>query len=101
VGALWQWPAPPPGANPFQKGNSGGLASLLSFSVASLGTTVLAVPTIAAAVGSLWYDWLGYLSVVVGLATGLLVLQIGIAQGGRVLDRRWPEALQSVSERSA
>ncbi|MCW2805908.1 MAG: type transport system permease protein [Propionibacteriaceae bacterium] len=101
VGALWQWPAPPPGANPFQKGNSGGLPSLLSFSVASLGTTVLAVPTIAAAVGSLWYGWLGYLSVVVGLATGLLVLRIGIAQGGRVLDRRWPEVLQSVSERSA
>ena len=35
VGTLWQWPAPPPGANPFQKGTSGGLPSLAAFGVTS------------------------------------------------------------------
>jgi hypothetical protein len=29
------------------------------------------------------------------------VLRIGIRQGGRLLDRRWPEVLQAVSERTA
>src|SRR5690606_6252035 len=47
VGALWQWPAPPPGASPFQRGNSGGLPALLSFAVSSGLTLLLASPLIA------------------------------------------------------
>ena len=47
VGTLWQWPAPPPGANPFQKGTSGGLPSLAAFGVTSTVSLLLAAPTIA------------------------------------------------------
>lgn len=100
VGALWQWPAPPPGANPFQKGGSGGLPALLSFSVSTIATSVLALPTIALAVWSIWTPWVGWLTLPVGLVTGLLVLRAGIDRGGRLLDRRWPEVMLAVSERT-
>jgi ABC-2 type transport system permease protein len=101
VGSLWQWPAPPPGANPFQRGNSGGLPSLLSFGASSLGTFILAIPLAALAVGSFWVSWLGWLAFPVGIVIGYVVLRIGIAQGGKMLDRRWPEVMTSVSEKSA
>ena len=100
VGALWQWPAPPPGASPFQKGGSGGLPAFLSFSVTVVGTLVLGLPTTALAIGSAWVPWLGWLAVPVGLATGLVALWAGIRWGGRQLDRRWPEAMLAVSERT-
>ena len=101
VGALWQWPAPPPGANPFQRGNSGGLPSLLSFSVTMGGTLLLSLPIIALAIWSFFTPWVGYLTIPVGLVIGLVALRIGITQGGRLLDRRWPEVLGAVSERTA
>lgn len=100
VGALWQWPAPPPGANPFTKGASGGLPGLLSFSLASLGTLVLSAPLVALAVAAIWRPWLGWVALPVGLALGALVLQHGIRYGGRLLDRRWPEVMAAVSERA-
>lgn len=101
VGALWQWPAPPPGANPFQRGNSGGLPALLSFTVTLFGTLILGLPTVGLAIWSYFTPWIGYLTLPVGLVSGLVALRIGIAQGGKILDRRWPEVLTAVSERSA
>ncbi len=101
VGSLWQWPAPPPGANPFQKGSSGGLPSFLSFSASSIGTFVLAIPLAALAAGSFWVSWLGWLALPVGIGFGYVVLRIGIAQGGKLLDRRWPEVMAAVSEKAA
>lgn len=100
VGALWQWPAPPPGTNPFSSGNSGGLPSLLSFSVASLATAVLSLPVVALAVGAIWVPWLGWLALPVGVGIGVVALVAGITYGGRLLDRRWPEVLAAVGERT-
>ncbi len=100
VGGLWQWPAPPPGASPFQKGSSGGLPAFLSFTVATVATLVVAVPTLALVIWSIWTPWAGWASVPVGLVTGLLVLRLGVGRGGRLLDRRWPEVMAAVSERA-
>ncbi len=99
VGAWWQWPAPPPGANPFQKSN-GGLPSVLSMSITLLLTLALAAPTMALVIWSFFTGWVGYLALVVGVAGGLVVLRLGIDMGGQLLDRRWPEAMLAVSERS-
>jgi ABC-2 type transport system permease protein len=99
VGALWQWPAPPPGANPFASSNQGGLPSLLSVTVTSLATLLVSLPTLGLVVWSIFTPWAGALAVVVGLAWGLAVLKIGIDWGGRLLERRWPEALSAVSEK--
>jgi ABC-2 type transport system permease protein len=101
VGTLWQWPAPPPGANPFTRGNAGGLPSLLSFTLTMFGTVILALPTIALVIWSFATPWVGYLTLPVGLLCGFIVLRIGIRQGGRILDRRWPEAMLAVSEKAA
>jgi ABC-2 type transport system permease protein len=101
VGTLWQWPAPPPGANPFGVSNAGGLPSLLSFAVTMFCTLILTLPTIALVVWSFYTPWVGYLTLPVGLVCGFIVLRIGIVQGGRILDRRWPEAMLAVSEKIA
>ncbi|HEX7210142.1 MAG TPA: hypothetical protein VF241_04420 [Propionibacteriaceae bacterium] len=101
VGTLWQWPAPQPGANPFTRGNAGGLPSLLSFSLTMFGTVILALPTIALVIWSFATPWVGYLTLPVGLVCGFIVLRIGIRQGGRILDQRWPEAMLAVSEKAA
>jgi ABC-2 type transport system permease protein len=45
--------------------------------------------------------WVGYLTMPVGLICGFIVLRVGIRQGGRILDRRWPEAMLAVSEKAA
>ncbi|MCW2810531.1 MAG: hypothetical protein JWP61_989 [Friedmanniella sp.] len=100
VGALWQWAAPPPGANPFQKGSSGGLPALLSVGVTLAATVLGSLPTVAVALGSAVLPWLGWLVVPVGAANGLVAVRLGISRGGRLLDRRWPEALSAVSEKS-
>ena len=98
VGTLWQWPAPPPGANPFQKGTSGGLPSLAAFGVTSTVSLLLAAPTIALVIASFWVGWLGWLGLVVGAVIGALTLWQGVVRGGVVLDRRWPEVLSAVSD---
>lgn len=99
VGSLWQWPAPPPGANPFQSGSSGGLPSLLSFALTSAATLLLGLPTIALVVAGIWRPWLDWVALLVGLLSGVAVLVGGIHWGGRLLDRRWPDVLQSVGEK--
>lgn len=102
VGALSfiQWPAPPPGSSPFQRGSTGGLPAALSFSITSIATVILALPTIALVVWSFFTPWVGYLTIPVGLICGVTVLKLGIDQGGKQLDRQWPEILVAVSERS-
>jgi ABC-2 type transport system permease protein len=99
VGTLWQWPAPPPGANPFQKGASGGLPSMAAFGVTSAASLVLAVPTIGLVIASFWFGWLAWLGLVVGLGVGAVTLWQGIVRGGAVLDRRWPDVLAATSQR--
>jgi ABC-2 type transport system permease protein len=61
----------------------------------------LALPTIALVVWSFFTPWVAYLTLPVGLVCGFVVLRIGIAHGGRILDRRWPEAMRAVSEKTA
>ena len=99
VGTLWQWPAPPPGANPFQKGNSGGFPALASFTVTGLGSLVLSAPTIGLVIASFWRGWLAWLGLLLGLVIGALAVWLGATRGGARLDKRWPEVLAAISER--
>lgn len=69
------------------------LAVLIGEFVASLPVLVLLLG------GLLWRPWLGWLTLPAGLFTGLAVLRLGVTQGGKLLDRRWPEVLRAVSER--
>ncbi|GAA3564805.1 hypothetical protein GCM10022197_20620 [Microlunatus spumicola] len=102
VGALWQWPGPAPGENPFQRGSSGGLPALASAMTVLTGTFVAGLPALALVVLGVLVDPLyGWAALPVGLLTGLVLLRVGMVQGGRLLDRRWPEVLRAVSERAA
>lgn len=101
VGTLWQWPAPPPGSNPFGKGSAGGLPSLLSFTVASGISLLVAAPILGMVAGSFWLSWLVWPAVLLAVVGGGAVLWLGIDRGGRLLDRRWPDVMTAVSERSA
>ena len=85
---------------PVRRHNSGGLPGLLTFTATSLGTLAVGLPTIGLVVWSFFTPGSGLVALVVGLASGLVVLRIGIGWGGRLLDRRWPEVLQAVSERA-
>ena len=98
AGTLWQWPAPPPGANPFQKGTKGGLPSLAAFGVTSAPQSGARALTIALVIRSFWVGWLGWLALGVGAVVGSLVLWQGVVRGGSVLDWRWPEVLSAVSD---
>jgi ABC-2 type transport system permease protein len=97
AGSVWQIPVPPPGANPFQRNNSGGLASLASMGASTGLTVLIGLPAIALVVLSFWVGWLVYLAVAVGVITGILTIRAGIRTGGRRLDRRWPEVLTRVT----
>lgn len=100
TGAIWQIPAPPPGANPFAKNmGGGGLRGLVSFLVTAGVTFLVALPTVALVIGSVWVSWLQWLALTVALVSGLAALWFGIRGGGRRLDAHWPEVLGSVSAR--
>ena len=100
AGAIWQVPAPPPGASPFAKNEGGGVAALLSFGITTGITMALSLPTIGLVIGSFFVPWLGYLGIVVAAVSGVIVLRIGIRKGGERLDRRWPEVLSAVSSKN-
>ncbi|QDP95572.1 hypothetical protein FOE78_06310 [Microlunatus elymi] len=100
AGTVWQVPVPPPGSNPFQRGNSGGLAALASTGATVGLTAACALPTIAVVIGSFWIGWLAYVGIAVGVVSGIVALRLGIGLGGARLDRHWPEVLARVGANS-
>lgn len=95
---LAPYPAPAPGANPFQTPKGAAVATIAAQFVTSALTTLLGLPAlvlgVVAVVGPEWVGWVG---LPVGLATGALWVWLGVRRGGAVLDRRYPEVLRTVS----
>ncbi|MBA8793147.1 ABC-2 type transport system permease protein [Friedmanniella endophytica] len=100
IGAIWQTPAPPPGASPFAKNEGGGAAALILFGATTGLTLVCALPTVALVVGSVWLPWLAWVALLVALVTGVLALRAGVRLGGTRLDRHWPDVLTAVTAKS-
>ena len=96
--ALTPYPAPPPGANPFQSPRGAGAAAVLAQFATSGLTTALALPALVpAVVAVLGPAWVGWIALVVGTALAGLWTWLGIDRGGAVLDRRGPEVLARVA----
>lgn len=100
IGSRQPGQAPPPGTNPFgaSGGGGGGLITMLLFLGAALAAAVAAAPVLVPLV--VWGGDLLLLQVAavpLGLAWGLLLLRLAVADGGRQLDRTWPELLTRVS----
>ena len=100
AGSVWQVPVPPPGQSPFQRNNSGGLASLASMGASTGLTVIIGLPTIVLVILSYWFGWLAYLAIVVGIVSGALAIRYGVRIGGRRLEARWPEVLTRVSAKT-
>lgn len=97
ISVFWPGHAPPPGANPFGKGSSGGFEAMVSFGVVTGASLLVALPVLVAGFGSLWMGWLQWVAVALAVLLGALATWLGVVVGGRALDRRWPEVLRSVT----
>ncbi|WP_231728738.1 hypothetical protein [Microbacterium sp. CCH5-D1] len=100
VGSFLPGRAPAPEANPFGRGSSGGVQSLLAMIIIGPITLVLGAPAFGFAIAAIWSPTLGWISLACGLAFGGLALWGGTVLGGKMLDRRWPEVLADVSSES-
>ena len=98
LSALVVYPVQLPGENPFQTKQGTSVASVVSQLVGWLAVMALCIPEIVLAVlavrgGSVG---LGWLTVVVGLVLGSLLLTLGVRIGGRTLDRTGPDLLSKI-----
>ena len=92
VSARLPYAAVLPGDSPFQQPQTSGGSAVLSQSISLAGTILLSVPTIWFAVRAIIESPEWHLAALAcGLGTGLVVLVLGVAVGGRVFTRRGPE----------
>ncbi len=96
VSAIGAYPAARPGAGPFDQPPTLGAHAGWAQSLALLATLLFMAPALVAAVAGFtdptWFASAG----LVGAATGLVALVLGIAIGGRAFRRRAPELLDLV-----
>ncbi|MCL2783561.1 MAG: hypothetical protein FWD80_06285 [Propionibacteriaceae bacterium] len=98
IGSVWQMPQPPAGSNMMGRGATGGMAGFVGAMVGLLLPIVIGLPALVLAIAAVMYgEPFGWLTLLVGAATGWLVLWWGIRAGGRRLDRTWPEVLAKVT----
>lgn len=98
MGMVLSYPVAKPGDSPFSTPPGATGITLLSQTLASIGTIVLAAPVVVLAVlaflGSSWAVWA---TALVGLAWGVAMFEVGIHAGGRLYERRAPELLASLT----
>lgn len=95
--ALIVYPVPPPGGNPMSSQSGAAVTSMVAMTVTSFAIAVAGIPLWLSlipvfAAGPEW----GWLTLVVGVALGMLVLVIGIRRGGDALDRRGADVLTAI-----
>lgn len=100
VGSFLPGRAPAPEANPFGRGSSGGVQSLLAMIIIGPITLALGAPAFGFAIAAIWNPALGWVSLTFAILLGGLALWGGTVLGGKILDRRWPEVLADVSSES-
>ena len=91
------YPVPESGESPFASRPGAAGITLLSQTVASIGTAVIAAPVVVLA----WYGWQGqvwavWATAIVGIVLGLGAALIGIRIGARIFERRGPELLDAL-----
>ena len=101
MSARWLYPVPKPGQSPFATpqgskmamivGQAIGFGLTFALSIPGLVLTVLAL-TLGGDAGTV----LGWVTLVVAPALGVLVLWFGIRWGARIMDRRGPDVLQQI-----
>lgn len=98
--AMWQFPAPPPGANQFANPPGSTLATFLALLVCTVTQVAVCVPVLVLGVWGYDSPVAQGAALLLGAALGAGVLALGVRLGGRQLDRAWPEILGRVTERA-
>ena len=99
--ALWQFPAPQPGANQFASPPGSTLATMLAMLVTTVAMGVLAAAAMAGWFATRGAGALHHLLGPAVLVVGALVAWGCIVLSGRWLERRWPEVLAAASEKAS
>ncbi|QZY52058.1 hypothetical protein [Leucobacter tenebrionis] len=100
IGVYLPGRAPAPGTNPFGRGSSGGVQTLLAMILIAPITLLVGAPALGFAIAALWNPALGWISLACGLVLGCAAVWGGTVLGGRALDRRWPRVLAEVTSES-
>lgn len=92
------YPVPKPGDSPFKQPQGAAMATLVAQSVAMLLVLALSLPFLVPGLVAILADLpvVGWVTLVVGVAVGVVVLLLGVRWGARAYDRRAPELLQKV-----
>ncbi len=92
------YPVPKPGESPFHSPPGAAGMTMLSQTLASLGTAILAAPVLVLALlawgGHAWAVWVALLA---GAALGPVLLWVAVRFGGALYERRAPELLLSLT----
>lgn len=101
VGAMYQIAMPPPGSSPFARNPGGGFEGAIYQLVGMFVSVVLVAP-----VGIIsYFAWSRWVWLLAGLAFTVIwgggLVWAGIAWGGRILDRTWPEVLARMTRQAA
>lgn len=99
LSARYVYPVQKPGEGLFAQPQGSTTAILVGQTVGVLAVGLLAAPTLVAFTVSLLTGalWAGALTLVLGIASGVVVLVVGVRMGGAVVDRRGPEILQQMA----
>lgn len=97
--ARWTYAVPLPGESPFKTPQGSGMRMALTQSALMIGIAVLCAPTllgyvVAVLTSSALWSWL---TLPVGFVLGGVLLWLGVRIGGRWMDSRGPELMQSVT----
>ena len=91
------YPVPQSGESPFASPPGAAGVTLLSQSVASVGTAVIAAPVLVLAwLGWLGHGWAVWATAVVGIVLGVAAALVGIRIGAQIFERRGPELLAAL-----
>ncbi len=93
------YPVPASGESPFSAPPGAAGVTMLSQTIASLGTLLLAAPVVALG----WFAWQGtawasWPAAVLGLVLGAVFASVGIRIGARLYDHRAPELLAALQK---
>jgi ABC-2 type transport system permease protein len=97
AGAMWQMPQRPAGQSNFARGSSATAGGFVGSMVGMFVPLVVAIPTVVCIVVSIFYGWMSWVALLVGLLSGWGVMWWGIVAGGKKLDASWPEVLEKVT----
>jgi ABC-2 type transport system permease protein len=90
--------APAPGDNPFGRGSSGGIHTLIGMALNMLIVLVVAGAPIGFGIAGIWVPWAGWVSLAGGLVIGTVSLWLAVVISAPLYEKRQAKILEYVSK---